>query len=66
MSNRLIDLLNIYLDNLLTRDEYLKKKEELMSKKKTVEEKISTLEQSPNKWLEPNPKNQISRLSRSN
>ena len=53
ITQQLDKLLNIFIDNLISRDEYLKKKEELMSKKKTLEEKITTLEQSPYKWLEP-------------
>ncbi|MBI2641928.1 recombinase family protein, partial [Candidatus Roizmanbacteria bacterium] len=50
---KLNKLLDSYLDNVIERSDYLQKKEELMSERKTLEEKISSLEQSPNKWLEP-------------
>ncbi|MBI4225509.1 hypothetical protein HY612_00160 [Candidatus Roizmanbacteria bacterium] len=50
---KLNKLLDSYLDSVIERTDYLKKKEELVSQKKTLEEKISFLEQSPNKWLEP-------------
>ena len=50
---KLNKLLDSYLDNVIERADYLKKKEELMSNRKSIEQKIVTLEQSPNKWLEP-------------
>ena len=53
ITEKLDKLLDSYLDNTISREDYLKKKENLFSDKKTLEEKISSLEQSPNKWLEP-------------
>src|SRR3989339_1675631 len=50
---KLNKLLDSYLDNVVSREDYLKKKENLFSSKKTIEQRIDTLEQSPNKWLEP-------------
>ena len=53
INDKLNKLLDSYLDNVVSREDYLKKKENLFSTKKTIEQKIDTLEQSPNKWLEP-------------
>ena len=53
INEKLGKLLDSYLDNVVSREDYLKKKENLFSSKKTIEQKIDTLEQSPNKWLEP-------------
>ena len=53
INEKLSKLLDSYLDNVVGREDYLKKKENLFSSKKTIEQKISTVEQSPNKWLEP-------------
>ncbi len=46
-------LLDSYLDQIIDRDVYLKKKAEMLLQKKTLEEKINTFEQSQNAWLEP-------------
>ncbi len=46
-------LLDSYLDNVVSREDYLNRKEKFMSEKKTLEERIRTLELFPNKWLEP-------------
>ena len=53
INDKLNKLLDSYLDNVVSREDYLKKKESLFSSKKTIEQRIETLEQSPNKWLEP-------------
>ncbi len=53
ISGKLNILLDSYLDNVVSREDYLTKKNQLMGQKKTIEEKISTLEHVPNKWLEP-------------
>ncbi len=53
LNEKLNKLLDSYLDNVVSREDYLSKKEKFMSNKKTLEERIITLEQSPNKWLEP-------------
>ena len=53
ISEKLNKLLDSYLDNVVSREDYLNRKEKFMSEKKTIEQRISTLEQSPNKWLEP-------------
>ena len=53
INEKLSKLLDSYLDNVVSREDYLKKKENLFSSKKTIEQRIETLEQSPNKWLEP-------------
>ena len=50
---KLNKLLDSYLDNVVSREDYLNRKEKFMSEKKTIEQRIETLEQSPNKWLEP-------------
>jgi DNA invertase Pin-like site-specific DNA recombinase len=46
-------LLDSYLDKVIDRATYLEKKNELTSQKKTLREKISSLEQNGNCWLEP-------------
>ena len=46
-------LMDVYLEQDIDREEYRVRKAELMSKKKTLEEKIITLEQKQNDWLEP-------------
>ena len=46
-------LLNAYLEQDIEREEYRARKARLMSEKKTLEEKIITLEQKQNDWLEP-------------
>ena len=53
INEKLHKLLDSYLDNVVSREDYLNRKEKFMSEKKTIEQRISTLEQSPNKWLEP-------------
>src|SRR3989339_1455840 len=53
INEKLSKLLDSYLDNVVSREDYLKKKENLFSSKKTIEQRIDTLEQSPNMWLEP-------------
>lgn len=50
---KLDKLLDSYLDNTISREDYLRHKENLFSDKKTLEEKISSLELFPNTWLEP-------------
>ncbi len=50
---KLNKLLDSYLDSVVSREDYLTKKEKFMGEKKTLEERISTLELFPNKWLEP-------------
>ena len=42
-----------YKERIDKHEEELKKKEELMSKKKTLDEKLVSLSQSANNWLEP-------------
>ena len=46
-------LLDSYLDQVIDRQSYLKKKSDLMSQKKTLEEQILSFEQKQNNWLEP-------------
>ncbi len=46
-------LLDAYLDQDIDREEYRARKAKLMSEKKTLEEKIISLEQKQNDWLEP-------------
>ena len=53
INDKLNKLLDSYLDNVVSREDYLIRKEKFMSEKKTIEQRIETLEQSPNKWLEP-------------
>ncbi|KKP71165.1 MAG: Recombinase [Candidatus Roizmanbacteria bacterium GW2011_GWA2_35_19] len=53
INDKLNKLLDSYLDNVVSREDYLNRKEKFMSEKKTIEQRIETLEQSPNKWLEP-------------
>ncbi len=52
-SVKLSKLLDSYLDNVVSREDYLTKKDKFMGDKKTLEERIKTLELFPNKWLEP-------------
>ncbi len=53
INDKLNRLLDSYLDNVVSREDYLNRKEKFMNEKKTIEQRISSLEQSPNKWLEP-------------
>lgn len=53
INDKLNKLLDSYLDNVVSREDYLNRKEKYMGEKKTIEQRISSLEQSPNKWLEP-------------
>ena len=53
INEKLSKLLDSYLDNVVSREDYLNRKEKFMSEKKTIEQRINSLEQSPNKWLEP-------------
>ncbi|MFZ2201939.1 MAG: recombinase family protein, partial [Microgenomates group bacterium] len=53
INEKLHKLLDSYLDNVVSREDYLNRKDKFMSEKKTIEQRIETLEQSPNKWLEP-------------
>ena len=53
INDKLNKLLDSYLDNVVSREDYLNRKDKFMSEKKTIEQRIETLEQSPNKWLEP-------------
>ena len=46
-------LMDVYLEQDIEREEYRLRKAKLMSEKKTLEEKIITLEQKQNDWLEP-------------
>src|SRR3989338_5056633 len=46
-------LMDVYLEQDIEREEYRTKKAKFMSEKKTLEEKIITLEQKQNDWLEP-------------
>ena len=53
INDKLNKLLDSYLDNVVSREDYLNRKEKFMSEKKTIEQRISSLELFPNKWLEP-------------
>ncbi len=53
IKDKLNKLLDSYLDNVVSREDYLNRKEKFMGEKKTIEQRIETLEQSPNKWFEP-------------
>lgn len=53
LKNRLERLLDAHLDQAISREEYLEKKEKLMNKKKDLEEKTIDLEKSGITWLEP-------------
>src|SRR3989338_2464999 len=45
--------MDVYLEQDIEREEYRDRKAKFMSEKKTLEEKIITLEQKQNDWLEP-------------
>ena len=45
--------MDVYLEQDIDREEYRARKAKFMSEKKTLEEKIITLEQKQNDWLEP-------------
>lgn len=53
VNQKLQFLLDSYLDQVITREEYLKKKNDLISQKKSFEEKIVNLNKNRNDWLEP-------------
>src|SRR3989344_3334591 len=53
ISAKLQILLDSYLDQIIERDIYLKKKAQMLSEKKTLEEKISDVEKKQTGWLEP-------------
>lgn len=52
VNNKLQLLLDSYLDQIITREEFLKKKNDLISQKKSLEEKILNLNKNRNDWLE--------------
>ena len=53
VNQKIEKLLDAHLDNVITREEYTKKKEVLLSKKKTLEEKLTNLSKHNLVWLEP-------------
>ena len=53
IETRLQKLLDVYLDNALTQQEYAAKKEKLVSEKVRLQEKITDFEQKGLSWLEP-------------
>ena len=50
---KLQKLLDVYLENALTQQEYAAKKEKLIAEKVRFEEKIAEIEQKGTSWLEP-------------
>ncbi|OGH45498.1 MAG: hypothetical protein A3H82_02500, partial [Candidatus Levybacteria bacterium RIFCSPLOWO2_02_FULL_39_26] len=50
---KLQKLLDVYLENVLTQQEYAAKKEKLIAEKVRLEEKITEIEQRGASWLEP-------------
>ena len=53
VKKRLDNLLDSYLDKVITRDPYLDKKNTLMGQKKDLEERLTKLYSSETAWLEP-------------
>jgi len=53
ISAKLQILLDSYLDQIIEREIYLKKKAQMLSEKKTLEEKIADVEKKQTGWLEP-------------
>ena len=53
LNQKLQFLLDSYVDQVIDRDDYLKRKAILMSEKKTLEEQEFLLRQGQNQWLEP-------------
>ena len=52
-SEKLQSLLDVFLDGVLERDDYTKKKAEILSQKKTLEEQASDLSMGTLEWVEP-------------
>ena len=46
-------LLDTYLDQVIDRQTFIKRKDEILSQKKTAEEKLSSLERNNNVWVKP-------------
>ena len=53
LSEKLQRLLDAFLDGVLERDDYAKKKAEILSQKKTLEEQASDLSMGTLEWVEP-------------
>ena len=53
LSEKLQRLLDAFLDGVLERDDYTKKKAEILSQKKTLEEQVSDLSMGTLEWVEP-------------
>ena len=53
LSEKLQRLLDSFLDGVLERDDYTKKKAEILSQKKTLEEQASDLSMGTLEWVEP-------------
>ena len=53
LSEKLQSLLDVFLDGVLERDDYTKKKAEILSQKKTLEEQASDLSMGTLEWVEP-------------
>jgi len=53
IDEKLDKLLDFHLDNNITKEDYLKKKEQLINRKIKLEEKIKELNKQGNNWLEP-------------
>ena len=53
LSEKLQRLLDAFLDGVLERDDYIRKKAEILSQKKTLEEQASDLSMGTLEWVEP-------------
>ena len=53
IESKLDNLLNYYLEKVIDKNDYLKKKEELINKKINLEEKIKRINDRGDNWLEP-------------
>lgn len=53
VENKLAKLLNAFLEDALSTEEYAAKKQELLSQKMELQEKITDFEQKGLSWLEP-------------
>jgi DNA invertase Pin-like site-specific DNA recombinase/predicted transcriptional regulator len=52
LNHKLSFLLDSYLDQTISREDYLLKKSQMVAEKKTLEEKVLNLHRRPNDWLE--------------
>ena len=58
LSEKLQRLLDAFLDGVLERDDYTKKKAEILSQKKTLEEQTGDLSMGTLEWVEPKTQKQ--------